>query len=718
MSDYESSASETTTTSGDDDFEIEYASSDTPVEELNSIGWSKDDLKRKAQELLECVASLRMDQKGKLEKVLKWRRQVEAVPETRLRNINPLKNPSNVVPPLMQTYHQSLSAWITNYFATQPFLSVRALKDDDQARLDATFLTKYLNILADSPSDLNLAPVKRMIADETALVGRCFVKVVWTRDSWAYKRSGVSVDGGDAPAETVEMVYHEGPEVVVVRPEEAVFSSQWNSLYDLPMIAHLYRLPRHELEALAARGVFEAEAVEEALKDAQTSLPQHQTTLMRDEGVNPAYVDDFFEIAEVWFYDDHDGDGIAEEYVWSIDINTGCVLRADFNQLGSRMFENFRWIAHTYDLDGRGVGQALEGLQDEASTVHNIRNDSMKIVNMRMLQMPASVLKANSEELYPGKIWTNDTNMPIRPLQLGEVYPSSLEAEDRTWNLAAQATAFSEVQRGFSDQVLKSRDTWRGQELRMGQSQGITTTIADGMRETWNRVTLLILLQLIAHKDEVLAREALIGRLTDDEQSQLSTLLALDPKDVPMRFAFVANTIDGDRTQAAQMQGIQLVSGMYQQWVMQATPAVQMLFGPQGVQMQAQAPELYQFMLKNIVGSTKLVEKVMTLAGIDDAGSYLPKLDKWEYFIQMIEAMQEQQLRAMEAQTGQRRVGVGGPQERMVGNGGIGVPGIGEMGPGNGGGGGVGSAPAPIGVGGGTGASAAAGAGSPPALPG
>lgn len=714
MSNYDSS-SETTATSNDE-VEIEYASTDEPSEELNAIGWSKDDLKRKAQELLECVASLRMDQKGKLEKVLKWRRQVEAVPETRLRNINPLKNPSNVVPPLMQTYHQSLSAWITNYFATQPFLSVRSLKDDDQARLDATFLTKYLNILADSPSDLNLAPVKRMIADETALVGRCFVKVVWTRDSWAYKRSGVTDDTGTTANETVEMVYHEGPEVVVVRPEEAVFSSQWNNLYDLPMITHLYRLPRHELEALGARGIFDQEEVETVLKEAQTSLPNHQTTLMRDEGVNPAYVDDFFEIAEVWFYDDHDGDGIAEEYVWSIDLNTGCVLRADFNQLGSRMFENFRWIAHTYDLDGRGVGQALEGLQDEASTVHNIRNDSMKIVNMRMLQMPASVLKANSEELYPGKIWTNDTNMPIQPLQLGEVYPSSLEAEDRTWNLAAQATAFSEVQRGFSDQTLKSRDTWRGQELRMGQSQGITTTIADGMRETWNRVTLLILLQLIAHKDEVLAREALIGRLTADEQSQLALLLALDPKDVPMKFAFVANTVDGDRTQAAQMQGLQLVSQWYQQWIMGASPTAQFLFSPEGQLMSQQQPDLYKFFLTNLVGSKKLMEKAMKLAGIEDPGSYLPELGKFEFILQMLNQADAAQLQAMEAQTGQRNVGIGNPMEGMQGGGNVGVPAVEQMGPSGGGASGGASAPAPIGAGGGGGTSGAVSTGSPPAM--
>ena len=248
----------------------------------------------------------------------------------------------------------------------------------------------------------------------------------------------------------------------------------------------------------------------------------------------------------------------------------------------------------------------------------------------------------------------------------------------------------------------------------MGQSQGITTTIADGMRETWNRVTLLILLQLIAHKDEVMAREAVIGRLTLEEMEQLDRLLSLDPKDVPMRFAFVANTIDGDRTQAAQMQGLQLVSGMYQQWVMHATPAVQMLFGPQGAMMQQQATELYNFMLKNIVGSTKLVEKVMTLAGIDDAGSYLPKLDKWEYFIQMLEGMQEQQLRALEAQTGQRRVGMGTSAEGSQG-GQIGVPGVGSMGTNNGGGGGA-SQPAPIGAATQPGSTGEAGAGGAPAL--
>ncbi len=692
---------------GEEDLEIEFASPDVDEDERNSIGWSPDEVKKKIQELLECVAALRMDQKGKLDRVLKWRRQVEAVPEPRLRNINPLKNPSNVVPPLMQTYHQALSAWINNYFSTSPFFGIRSLKDTDDAHLDATFLTKYLNILGDSASDLNLAPIKRMISDETALVGRCFVKVVWTRDSWAYKRDGVS-DGedGTTSTETVEMVYHEGPEIVVVRPEEAVFSSQWNSLYDLPMIAHLYRLPRHELEALGARGVFDPEEVATVLGKPTTDLPKDQSILLRDEGVNPAYIDDYYDIAEVWFYHDHDGDGIAEEYVFSIHIDTGAPLRLDFNQLGSRMFENFRWIAHTYDLDGRGVGQALEGLQDEASSIHNIRNDSMRIVNMRMLQMPASVVKANSEELYPGKIWINDSNQVIQPLQLGEVYPSSLEAEDRTWNLAAQATAFSEVQRGFSDQTLKSRDTWRGQELRMGQSQGITTTIADGMRETWNRVTLLVILQLIAHKDEVLAREAQIGRLTQEEMTILARLLLMDPKDVPIRFAFVAKTIDGDRTQAAQMQGIQLVSGIYQNWVMQATPAVQMLFSPQG-EMMKQTPdglELYNFMLKNIVGSTRLVEKVMGLAGIDDAGSYLPKLEKWEYFIQMMEGMQEQQLQMMEGQSGVRRRPIGRSEENG-GSGSVSIQGPGEMASsvGGGSGGGGQGLPGPSSTGGPTG---------------
>jgi hypothetical protein len=196
--------------------------------------------------------------------------------------------------------------------------------------------------------------------------------------------------------------------------------------------------------------------------------------------------------------------------------------------------------------------------------------------------------------------------------------------------------------------------------MRNGQSQGITSTIANEMLETWNRITLLIVLQLIGHKDEVLAREAQIGRLTEQEQTHLSTLLSIDPKDVPNTFSFVANTVDSSRTDEAKMQGLQLVSAWYQQWIMQATPAAQMLFSPQGQLMMQQAPDFYNFMLKNLVGSTKLIEEAMTLAGIDDAGSYLPKLDKWEMLIQFFEQAQGQQTQLMERMSGQPRQQIGG----------------------------------------------------------
>jgi len=173
---------------------------------------------------------------------------------------------------------------------------------------------------------------------------------VWDRKSWAYKKFGLTDQ-----AETVEIVYHEGPQVVLIPPEELLFSPQWNDLYDLPMIAHMFRIPKHELEARAAREIYDPEKVAKIVELPDTILPREQQQLLRDSGVNPTYVDDFFDCVEVWFYCDHDNDGIAEEHIWTIHLESATVLRQDYNQLGARMFEIFRWIAHTYDLDGRGI---------------------------------------------------------------------------------------------------------------------------------------------------------------------------------------------------------------------------------------------------------------------------------------------------------------------------------------------------------------------------
>ena len=620
---------------------------------VDAFGMTPEEVTKLATQLRTDIASAEKSAEERYRQYEKWRRQVEAQPLAKLRSLNPLRNPSNIMPPLTQIHQQTMAANLINYFDQDPFWAWHSLKDDDEARVKATFLTKYFKLLSTSTSDLNLEPAKREICNETALMDKCVVKIPYTVHEWNYKQQDQTMPGAD---QLKTMVYHEGPELIPIPQEDFVFPAQWSDIRYMPWIAHIVHLPEHELVARGESGMYEN--VEDVIPHGRESPTARELTTAAAQGNMLAYFDGVYDLAEVYFYYDADGDGQYEDYIWTIDMLSGTVLRKQYNDLGMRPFEVFRYIERPHSLNGRGVGQICEGLQDEVEGIHNVRNDNMKIANMRMLSMSRETKIANGEELYPGKIWINDAEQEVKTIQLGEVYPSSLQAEEQTWQLAAQATGQSEVMRGFGDPTLGQRDTFRGQQMRMNSAKGLFGTIADGMKESFSRVGLLIMLQLINHKDEVLAREQRIQRLTPEELTLLATLLDTEPSDVPNKFAYSVATIDQSETPGAQLQAISQFAQMYTMWGQQSSQLAMQLFTPQGQQMQQVAPQLYNHLLTLYTGSARLMEQVLKLAGIEDKpGAFIPNTDVWEHMLSVVGQMQQAQLKQMEAQNGQRSLG-------------------------------------------------------------
>ena len=631
---------------GDED-EIELVEGEEGPQ-LDSFGMTEEEVVVTALKLRTDIAMAEQASETRNKQYEKWRRQVEAQPQAKLRTINPLRNPSNVMPPLTQIHVQTMAANLTNYFEQDPFWSWEALADGDNARRRATFLTKYFKLLAISPSDLNLTPVKRTIFQEGSLHDKCVVKILYTVNEWNYKREDPDLPG----AQKMEtMVYHEGPEIIPIPQEDFVYPQQWFDLRYMPWIAHIIHLPEHELVARGEKGTYEN--VDKILERGRESANANERARATSQGNNSSDFGQVYDLAEVYFYKDVDGDGAYEDYIWTIDMLTGTVLRKQYNDNGMRPFEVFRYIERPYSLGGRGVGQICEGMQDEVEGIHNARNDNIKLANMRMLTMSSATRIKNGEEVFPGKIWTNDTDQEIKSLQLGEVYPSSLQAEQQTWQLAAQATGQSEVMRGFGDPTLGQRDTFRGQQMRLASSKGIFGAIADGMKETFSRVALQVMLQLINHKDEVIARETRIKRLTEKEMAMLTELLSISPSDVPNQFTYTVTAINQEATPEAKMQAMGQFAQLYSQWGLQSTQIASTLFTPQGLAMQKQAPALYTHLLTIYTGSARLMENILKLTGItDDPGNIVPNVDLMEYAIAQQNKMVAAQLKQMEATSG------------------------------------------------------------------
>jgi hypothetical protein len=592
----------------------------------------------------------------------KWRAQLDSDPDDKPATTK-LENPSRIRPPLAQINGQTMAAKLNSYFAMRdPFWTLTAIRDDTQERDDAKLWTKYVNMLAKSPNDLDLKRVRTEVHNEAAVMPLCFTKVAWSTVRWNFKMMS------EGNTQTKESILRDGPEIVSIPIENIVYPSQWRTAQEMPWICYEYDLPPHEVRAKGTRGewILTDEIIEQS--DPEKPEPLH--------------------FREFHFFWDVEGDGLAEDLIFTIYPKTSTVVQQMYNEIGIREFEPFRYIAKTGTVEGRGTGQICEAMQDEVEGIHNVRNDNMKIANMRMIAMRRSVLTTNKDSVYPGKIWiTDNPREDISPVQLGEVYPSSGQQEQASWQIASQATGLSEVDRGFADPVLGTRDTYRGQMLRLSQAKGIFSSIAEGIEASWSRVGMLIVLLLVRNAKRVIANEKQIQRLSEEELLQLDRMLAIDVAEVPRRFRFSVETTDLDMTYAAIKDSTLALTQIYTTYAQQTIPLAMQLFGPQGVQLKTAAPDAWQFMLQMLVGSTNLMETTARLFKFDDTENYVPDLTKWEIFLELLQQQQQAQINA--AGLGGLAREVGGGQRPSIaslqggagGDGGGGSPGSGPGSP-------------------------------------
>lgn len=607
------------------------------VVEVGVVISDEKELKEIAQKLCTDYQAARAGREEKEQTWAKWRRQYEARPNRKSKDY-PYPNASNVVPPLSQIVGQALFGHLKEmYDQIDPPWYVKPLREGDQELIkQAEVLTKYYNLLSKSRLDLNFDSFKRDFLHEVAVMGTCYVKVPWTTTHWHFKgdEAGLEAD--------VDALLHDGPELMVIPVEDLVYPENWKDIQKMPWIAHDVQRARYELEDLAARGVYEQEAV-----DAMLQYAEHGSGTTRNQvreeisQVSPDREDEFL-LTEFYFYYDADKDGRHEDLVFTVHVPSGIVLRQSYNEFGYRMITSGTFISRSFMLEGRGAGQTTEYQQDEIEGIHNVRNDNMKFANMRVLAARKGAFREN-EQIFPGKIFlTDNPREDLVPIQLGEVYPSSLQAENMTMNYAREASGMSSIMAGFSDQRLGSRDTASGQSMRMSRGQGLFATIAEGLNECFSEIGMMMFFQLVKNRDRVLQNERDAERMNPEELVVLGETLGMELRDVPIKLSFQIRTSDIDQTFEAKRQNMLSLTQLFSQFAMQTTPLAMQLFGPEGQQIQQAAPDAYAHMLSIYTGSTRLMSEVFKFFGEEDPQRYVPDVRKFELMQDMMREMNTQ----------------------------------------------------------------------------
>lgn len=588
----------------------------------------------------------------------KWRRQYKAKPKHKRRDY-PIKNASNTYVPVMRSITNTLYGKLVEMFeARDPFWEAESLRGTEEDRKDMDVLTEYMNMLYENKNDLDGRTKSQPLLHEASLMGLSVLKIPYVRQQWRFKSN-------EEPSEVITTTSHNGPDFVVIPREDVLYRKAFDDIGTMPWFCHVMHL--NYTEVMNKKDVYEnidkildhgrpmneftwESAMVEGYEDEVSGSTADRHSLMWDIGEFNVWVDT-------------EDDGNLEDVKVTIHLPTGTVLREEYNDLGIREYIPFIFIQDPFALAGEGTGSSTTVQDEEATAMNNLKNDNAKIANMRVIVSKKSGALSARESLFPGKvIFAENPKEDIQTFQLGEIYPSAAQSIQESVMWGQRATGMSDAMMGFASSVAKSGDTFRGQNQRLQQGQGIFTSISQGIVRSFTDAARVVLYQLVRHRQEVIEKEQKTKRLDDEKLQRLDNILRMDVDDLPVRINFRVKTTDVEDTFESKRQNYLTLSQLFAQFAQQTMPLAQQVLGPQGQQLQQQAPELYHYMNSILLGSSKLMGELFRFFNDEDEGKYVPSLKKQEalneIMRQMLGDVGEQMLSQFESQY----QGVGGNQ--------------------------------------------------------
>lgn len=571
----------------------------------------------------------------------KWRRQREARPERKKKDY-PWPGASNLCVPVANIVATTMYGHLKKTFGVKdPFFTATALnKKSETDAEDVTVLTRYINMLASSPFEIDLRRKNRDILYEAGSMGTCFAKVVWSTVPWTFKQVGP-----DGVPTTVVGFMHDGVDVIPVPIDDLIHRQAIQDVQRAVWVAHQYLVTDIELTDAMALG--ELEDLEKVLQY-EVQVSEEWRADVEDRMGVTELPDKVKKLHEVYWREDIDGDGFSEECIATVHLPTRTVIESKYNEIGMRPFVPVNYMHRPFFIHGMGTGWLSEHGQDEIDTIHNQRIDAMHIAILPMFSSKkGSGIKPN-ERLFPGKIFQLSSAGDIAPLMHGGVNPISERAEGMGREYVQKATGMSDAMMGFADQTIRTRDTAMAQNTRIQQGTQMTSSIIEAAEDSYARIAALVLFNLVAKKDTVIAKEREIGRLTDEEVTALERALTIELKDIPTKVRFEVRTTDVEQTIQQKQQNLLFQVQLQNQFYDRTLPLMMQMVNPQ-------MPEpIKMYATKIFTASMRTLERILKFYDESDVKQYVPEYQQLEMLndlkqtmLEMQYGMQAQQLEAM-----------------------------------------------------------------------
>lgn len=385
--------------------------------------------------------------------VVEWERLYEARPKQEKKSF-PWDGAANLVVPVIGTAVDSILSRIVNaIFGASDVWSSIAKSGAWVALADP--IQKWLNWVG--KEILNMKEVCQIWFLTAIKNGTGVTKLTWEQR----KRNVVYKDAsGTLTKETI--LVHDGPVLQDIHIVDFLVSNDAIHTFDIQnceWVAQRALFTKKMLAERVASGTYLQTAVDKMVNMPRSTLTDLEQEAQTNTGMSINEFKDY-EVWELWGSYDVDGDGVAEEIVLDLHLESKTALRCVYNfyRHQERPFHLIRYMPRDTSLFGMGIAQMLQDIQEEITTIHNQRLDNATLSNTRAFKRRRGCT-LGSEDLYPGAMIDVEESDDITELQMGEQHQSMLQEEMHTGAYGEKRTGISDYSVGRESSAIGSRAT-------------------------------------------------------------------------------------------------------------------------------------------------------------------------------------------------------------------------------------------------------------------
>lgn len=528
------------------------------------------------------------------------------------------------VPPITASAGNVAYGHVKNYFnGRDKFWDTKAHGTGKDVEKMAEVLEDYLNMLADSPTDLNLRAKNNVIISDQVFLGCKYVKIFWDETQMTYRFQNVV-------GETIEKTYikHFGPALMPLDTRDTVYPPGFDSVDEAPWFAHRVRVSKTEYKRMFDTGViknYEASEGEEEIFKEPSDAVVHPDVVeeseRRGEVIDTSDMADFFEVFTYFEAVNEDGSGtgaVCDYVVWYSQTDDK-ILRVEPNFLGQRPIVPIYYFKIPGSLGGLGVGHFTAGAQRDAEFWNNVRQQNAKFAVNKTFWARLGTVN-DRIRVSPGKVHFYNGGQEDIPQEMAvrDVPGSSMEFEDRSFRYSQIGSGISSIMGGMADPTLKSRDTFAGQSFRYKQGMGILGAVMEEAEYGFSQMAIVLLKFLILNAEKVMQYERSVNRWTEDKLALLEQALKMDIEMVPVALKMSIKTTDLEQTGEALRQNYLLVSQLTEQFSDKILNLYMTMANPQV------PPQIIPVIEQIIVSKAEMLQKILEDLSITDKDHIVP----------------------------------------------------------------------------------------------